>query len=129
MGGKNHVEPATNVRADAYNMRREGMGFDNQNAAKSLKAMLKSGQGSCHRDTCFAHRISTCFRVYMIHDYCLFCPPHLDFADLFIDLGSAPAASGSSGGGGGGGDDRRGTKRRSEGQDDDDDEPPDEVIA
>ena len=44
LGGKNHVEAATNVRADAYNMRREGMGFDNQNAAKSLKAMLKSGQ-------------------------------------------------------------------------------------
>ena len=51
LGGKNHVEASTNVKSDAYNMRREGMGYgnssgpDNQNAAKSLKAMLKSGKG------------------------------------------------------------------------------------
>ena len=49
LGGKNHVEASSNVKSDAYNMRREGMGFnnsaDNQNAAKSLKAMLKSGKG------------------------------------------------------------------------------------
>ena len=49
LGGKNHVEASTNVKSDAYNMRREGMGSDNQNAAKSLKAMLKSGKGSCKK--------------------------------------------------------------------------------
>ena len=50
LGGKNHVEASTNVKSDAYNMRREGMGSDNQNAAKSMKAMLKSGKGLCKKD-------------------------------------------------------------------------------
>ena len=49
LGGKNHVEASTNVKSDAYNMRREGMGSDNQNAAKSMKAMLKSGKGLCKK--------------------------------------------------------------------------------
>jgi 5'-3' exoribonuclease 2 len=47
LGGKSDVAPSTNVKSDAFNMRREGMGYGqaNQDAAKSMKAMLKSGQG------------------------------------------------------------------------------------
>ena len=45
LGGRGQVpEAASNVKAEAMSMRQEGMHASNKNAAKELKAMLKSGQ-------------------------------------------------------------------------------------
>merc|ERR1712223_1177580 len=45
LGGRGQVpEAASNVKAEAISMRQEGMHASNKNAAKELKAMLKSGQ-------------------------------------------------------------------------------------
>ena len=45
LGGRGPVpEAASNVKAEAMSMRQEGMHASNKNAAKELKAMLKSGQ-------------------------------------------------------------------------------------
>lgn len=46
LGGRREVEPIRNARQEAYNMRKAAMDNEqNQDAAKALKVMLKSGKG------------------------------------------------------------------------------------
>ena len=44
LGGRGPVDAVTNAKEEAYNMRREGMAA-NRDAAKSMKALLRAGQG------------------------------------------------------------------------------------